>query len=336
MSKKITSLSLLFISVLITSVVFAQPTLQTTNMANAGDVWAYKTITDTTIQPGLTGSGVSWNFSTFFVNPTAFNQTYSVPGSSGDDSYFPTANLKVNSSFGGSEYYYKNGSSLQFLGFKSITSDLIITNTQNILSVPLSYGNSVTNASATGTCFGGFAATGTISAIADGTGTLQLASGTYNNTLRVFYNIDMLVGHDFGLDTYVQVKRYCWYKVGQRAPVFIIESLSISGSLGNSYSKSVLVNYVTPTGVEDVQSNFNFSLSPNPVKDRVIVHLSSDRAANAHYSVMDITGRVWKEEEVVFGQDHSFIVDAINLPKGIYILSVQTAGTKKQQRFIVD
>jgi hypothetical protein len=334
MIKKSTPFIVLLFLLFITTTAISQ-SLQSSNLPGTGDIWAYKTITDTTMQPGQTGTGITWNFSSYFVNPTVFNQQFGVVGTTGDDSYFPTANLKVASTFGGSEYYIKTASGLQFMGYKNITGELIITNVQNYLTVPLSYGQSVTNPVVTGTSFGGFNATGTITTTADGTGTVQLQTGTYNNVLRVFYDIDLVVGADFGLDTYVHLKRYCWYRTGQRAPVLIIESLSISGNLANSYQKSVLVNTVTPTGINDLNSNITFNVSPNPATEKAVITLS-ENSKSVNYSVMDITGRVWKNENVSLDAANSFSLNVQQLPKGIYILTLQTADVKRQQRFIVE
>jgi hypothetical protein len=153
--------------------------------------------------------------------------------------------------------------------------------------------------------------------------------------LRVFYDIDLVVGADFGLDTYVHLKRYCWYRTGQRAPVLIIESLSISGNLANSYQKSVLVNTVTPTGINDLNSNITFNVSPNPATEKAVITLS-ENSKSVNYSVMDITGRVWKNENVSLDAANSFSLNVQQLPKGIYILTLQTADVKRQQRFIVE
>lgn len=313
----------------------AQPTLQSANIPNVGDIWAYKTITDTTIQPGLTGMGVTWNYQSYFVNPTVFNQIHSPLGSSPDDALFPNANMKVSSSFGGSEYYLRSNGALQFLGYKNLTSDIVITNTQNLLTVPLSYGQSVSNVPVTGTSFGSFNVTGTISATADATGTLQLSTGSTSNTTRVFYNINLIAGGDIGLDTYIQIRRYCWYRTGQRAPIFIIESLSVTGNLANSYQKSVLVNTITPTGIDDAGA-LSFSMSPNPVTSKAVITVAGERAQNVSFSVMDITGRVWKSSNVQPDMNHSFTLDVADLPKGVYILSLQTSGTRRQQRFVVE
>lgn len=336
MIKRFTQVLCLLTGLLSASAVIAQPTLQATNFPNSGDIWAYKTITDTTIQPGLTGSGITWNYSSYFVNPTVFNQQFSTPGSSPDDALFPTSNLKVTSSFGGSEYYIRNASELQFLGYKSVTGDLRITNAQNCLTVPLSFGQSVTNAAVTGTAFSGFNVTGTISATADGKGTVQLQTGTFNNVLRVFYDFNLVAGADFGLDTYIHLKRYCWYRTGQRAPVLIIESLSITGALANSYQKSVLVNTVTTTGLEDLSSSINFYVSPNPIRDKATVTVGTDRISTLAYSIMDITGRVWRKEEAFLDANRSFTTDLSGLPKGIYILSLLSDGARRQQRIVVE
>lgn len=336
MIKKITrSLVLVFI-VSFTTLAVAQPTLQTVNLPHVGDIWAYKTITDTTIQPGLTGTGVSWNFLSYFVSPTVFNAQHEAVGTTGNDASFPTANMKVTSTFGGYDYYIQSSSGLQYLGSKSSNLELIIANVQNLLTVPFAYGQTITNQPVTGTSVAGFLVTGSISATADATGTLQLTTGTTSNVLRVYYNIDLVVGAGTGVDTYVHLQRYCWYKVGLRAPVMIIESLNVDGGLGNSSQKSALVNVVTPTGLNELTPDFSFNIFPNPVKDKATISINVSNNSTGTLSITDITGKIWKQESVELSFAKNIQMDFSVLPKGIYFVSLESDGTKKEQRFIVE
>jgi hypothetical protein len=335
MIRKITS-PLITIIICLAFTSRAQVTLQQNNMPQVGELWSNKTITDTTIQPGPGGQGMNWGFGNFFVYPNVISEQYVAPTGTGNDALFPSANLKVNSLFGGDEYYIRSAGSIQFLGMKSSTNEILITSAQNLLTVPFSFGNSVTNPAVTGTGFG-YPLTGTISVTADGTGTLSLYTGAFTNTLRVVTDMDLILGAGSGVDTYVRIKKYTWYTASYRAPVFQIAMLEIDGPLGNAKQKVITVSTLT-TDISDPQNDFfKLSIGPNPAAGNVEVTLNLKKNSTVDISMTDINGKVCLENSSELSTGiNKLNFDISVLPKGIYLVSAIAGKTTSTKRLVID
>lgn len=314
----------------------AQVTLQQNNIPQVGELWSNKTITDTTIQPGPGGQGMNWGFGNFFVYPNVISEQYIAPTGSGYDALFPSANLKVNSLFSGDEYFIRSAGSIQFLGMKSSSNEILITNVQNLLTVPFTYGDSVTNPSVTGTGFG-YPLTGSISVKADGTGTLSLYTGAFTNTLRVVTDMNLVLGAGSGVDTYVRLRKFSWYTASYRAPVFQIAMLDIDGPLGNTHQKVITVSTLT-TDILDPQNDFfKLSLGPNPTSNNVEVSLNLKKNSTVNIKITDINGKVCIENtsELSTGINNLHF-DISVLPKGIYLVSAVVGRSTSTKRLVID
>ncbi len=336
MTKKITSLSIIiFITATVNLV--AQTVLQTNNLPVVGDLWSNKQITDTSIQPGPAGMNQSWNFSNYIVNPTVISEVYSAPSGTGNDALYPTSNLKVSSFFGGFDYYIKSANELQYLGSKSNSNEIVISNIQKLMTVPFSYGDTIANQPVTGTGLSNYPLSGTISVKADGTGDLILFTGAFSNTLRVTTDINIVQGAGTGLDTYFRIQRFTWYSSFYRAPIFQISILDVDGALGTYHQKYTTVSTLTTDVQETNLKNLSFSIVPNPSHGKTTVSFLQRRASEISFKVYDLTGRQWKEE-VAFkdaGQQ-SVKLDLSLLPKGVYILSINDGIQNRQQRLVID
>jgi hypothetical protein len=335
MIKKITP-TVIVLLIFFSRPVFSQVTLQASNLPVPGDLWSNKTISDTTIQPGPGGSNMNWNFSNYFVNPSVISEQYVTPTGAGNDALFPASNLKVNSFFGGDDYYVKTSNSLQYLGTKSNTNEIIINNTQTLLSVPFSFDDSIVNPAVSGMGFG-YPLTGTISVKADGSGSLSLFTGAFTNTLRVFTDMNLVLGAGTGVDTYIQLQRYTWYSSSYRAPVFQISILDVNGPLGNTHQKVTTVSTLT-TDVNDLSSHvFQFSISPNPAGTGAALAIDMKRNAEIELRIADLTGKILTAEKhsLAYGQN-SLHLDLADYPKGIYVVSVVSGNASSRQRLVID
>ncbi len=336
LTKKIIALT--FIAALPFSHAFSQYTLQSSNLPGAGVTWGNQLIADPNIQPGTGGSGVIWDFNIYNVTVNTLNDEYRAPLTSGVDATFPTANIKAASYFGWTDYYYINAAKteLQYLGFQNSSDEVRISNTQKLMTVPFTYGNSITNVTLSGTGYLGSNLTGTISIVADGYGTLKVGGSTYNNVTRVKYDYDMVEDYGGGSTNNVHVVKYAWYRSGKNAPQMQISTLEVSGINGSSSQKYATVNYLV-TGVDDINKpSLNFSAYPNPVKDQVSVMINLDRTSDITLKLMDITGKIrFSETTKQNVGDHILKFDVSDLPKGIYILSAIAGTVNRQQRIII-
>jgi hypothetical protein len=315
---------------------FTQVTINSNKLPVVGDLWTNKTISDTSIQPGPSGANQTWNFATFFVQPTVLSEQFVTPTGSGNDALFPAANLKVNSFFGGYDYYLKTSSDLQFLGTKSSISEIVITNSQKVLSTPLNYGDSIVNANVTGTGFG-YGLSGTIKVKADGWGSLGLYTGSFANTMRVYTEMNLVLGAGTGIDTYILIQRYTWYSTQYKAPVFQISILDMNGPLGSAHQKVTTVSLLT-TDIDDFANNaFSFFISPNPIRANTLVKIKVKQPTELLISVRDIIGKEWFRLQIDVNSGESKIpVDLSDLPKGVYIISASTGTEAKKLRVIKD
>ncbi len=315
----------------------AQPVLSQVNIPDAGSLWSNTTITDTTLQPGPGGQGQVWNFFSYFIYPSVLSENYVATNGTGNDLLFPGANLKVNSYFGFDDYYYRTASSLQYLGSKNNSIEVILTNVQNTLTVPLQYGDVVTNSAVTGTGLQGYPLTGTITTTADGTGDLILFSGAFTNTLRVVTDMNLIIAEGTGVDTYLHMIKYSWYTSAYRAPVFQVSILNLDGALGFSHQKYITVSTLTTDIQNTEKGNFDFIINPNPVKNKTNLYFNLNHSYDVKLKVMDLTGRLWKEVTNSVNAGSNFIpLDLSTLPKGIYILSADYGKTSRQRRLIVE
>lgn len=330
------STSLLFVAI---TTSFGQTAiLQSTNLPIVGDNWISKTFYDTTAQAGPGGSGVMWDFSLYVVSVNTLTESFRAPLTSGIDASFVGANLKCNSYFGWTDYFFKNaaGTELQYLGFQNASNEVRISNTQRVLTIPFAYGASISNVPLTGTGFAGSTLTGTISVVADGEGTLKTGAFTYYNVLRVKYDFDMV--EDFGGPVSpVHVVKYAWYKAGTRAPFMEMSTLNMSGIVGNSVQKYITVFYQATNGIDDLNKpELNFSVYPNPTSAQTTVQLNIDRASEVMIKIIDITGRIVSSEiSQLHAGDNILKLDVSTLPKGVYILSAIAGSSIREKRIIV-
>lgn len=320
-----------------TDLVMAQTILTASNLPVAGDQFFNKTISDTSISPGSGGANVTWNYSSFFISPLTLNEVYTLPSATPFASSFPQANLAVNSYFSpsGFDYYRNNGTELLYYGFKDNSDELLISNTQQVLTVPFTYGNSVSNVPVTGTGLFGANLSGTVSVNADAWGTLILNDGSYSNTTRVVYDYDLQT--DFGgpgTETFYRIKRYSWYHSSRRAPVFQISVREISGSTTAPRQKYVTRTTIT-TGQEEMESPITFQVQWNLLANTALISFHTKQKDRVVLEVIDMNGRVVKEEVVNLEAGNNKVeLETASLQAGIYLVHARGQAGSWQERLI--
>ena len=285
MGKRITLLSLLVSTLTAT----AQPTLTHQGIAPqvglsvVGHAGAYQ-------NPGSAGANQTWDFSTF-NGPN--NSPFSMldPETTPHATMYPAANVSQYLSTDAAYEYLENENgktATYLLGAESPTFSLrLTTDKQTIFIYPLSYNDSWHDTyQGTGliTSFP-FARTGTVSATADGWGTLITPFGTYTDVLRL--HITMNFTDILGTNSYVGSQEvYQWYKEGLHFPIFLTTNSIYNGSPGPS------VAYYTdaPIGFDEQTRTLPVSVYPVPAKDELFISLGANYTS-AKYEVTDITGR---------------------------------------------
>ncbi len=316
----------------------AQATVTSTNMPNPGDQFFNQIIQDTTLSPGINGANVVWDYSSYFISVNTFNEFYRSPVATPYQANYPAANLAVNNISGSSDYdfYTRSSSALEYWGSVFQGNVVSITNNQNVLTLPFSYGNTVTNAPVTGTAFNNLVTlSGSISTNADAWGTLILSNGTYSNALRVTMNINLIGDYGGGPTERYNVTKYLWYIAGQKAPKMQIVMIDIAGDLQTYKNKMVLVSTIT-TGINENTAGTTLSLYPNPSSELINLDFSSSFDGIAGYSIFDNCGRevrVASEQKVAVRAGRA-TVNISGLAAGSYRIALNRDDVSVSRSFV--
>lgn len=87
-----------------------------------------------------------------------------------------------------------------------------------------------------------------------------------------------------------------------------------------------------PVSVEEVSSNTNISVFPNPTKDHFVVNFTDGNIANTTLTLMDLTGRIVERINVVNTMTR---VETNKLAASQYILRIDTADKAYVQKVLV-
>lgn len=96
--------------------------------------------------------------------------------------------------------------------------------------------------------------------------------------------------------------------------------------------------YVSVDEIEAAKRDNNLSLFPNPTNGDVFVAFNSNEGETADISVMDINGRIVKQEKLgkLNSGEANYTLDTRDLSSGMYIISVNSdMGTKRVAKLIV-
>lgn len=291
---------------------------------------------------GVTGSLCNWDFSTLVATPIKANSSYADPLSVPEASAFPACNLVQKQ--GSLRNYYRSVSSpspqTEMLGLNSSSINLTFTNTAVIAKFPIGLGSSFSDNIAGTFVFsvsGNF--TGTVSTVADGSGSLWLPGGqALHNVLRVksVQTLNLLLGFlPFG--TAKQVV-YNYFHASQKFPVLNVtySSLQLFGSTTPSTSvvitgnsKSIYMSLEESEWKEEA-----VSLYPNPVSD--LLHLELDKSLQVkRISCIDARGAMLFERDGAEAIEQVKTMDLSQWPEGLYLLRFSGEGKDLSRRILV-
>lgn len=211
------------------------------------------------------------------------------------------------------------------------------SNAMTLMTFPFSYNSNFTDSFAFTGNFGGtaFDAMGTINATADGTGNLLLASGAFNNVLRVkttvVTNATVLV---FAITQTQEI--YEWYDGIYPFPLLHIEMSTTSDPFGGAptMSKNVWVKKVGPAGLNSKTSNLDFSIYPNPTKD--IVQVKLNNANNTKLTISNALGQVVYQNNAVTSNLSNLSISTSDLAKGVYFVTLTQDNKTTTKKLVVE
>jgi len=324
----------LFLLVFSTTLLKAQPALNTLGVPSSGEGARFWTTSLDSINPGAAGANRVWDFShivdygldniSYFVDPASIYMDIEPP-------------LAVNFvRFSDHGWYRFTNTEQTYFGFGYIDYTLSYTDQPTSIKVPLAYNETFTDtfSGIKGEMNGYTLISGTINTTYDGYGTLITKNGTYANVVRlksVELTLDsVMVDNFFDKSTYEVKYKTITYKYiypGAMYPIFalvkevVLYNTSYAAPLDPTLHTSYTATLYDQTPVllaNHHSEKFQVSAFPNPATDRIT--LSGLKKGDYATAIYAETGE--KVMESNFRASGSYAMNVSDLPKGIYILQV--------------
>lgn len=289
-------------------------------------------------QGATTGAGAVWNFTSLATStvPVA-NYTTAVAS----NTTYPSADVSVSSAATDIAYFKSSASDLQYYGgdvsFGIVNGTLIYTNPAVYATYPMALNTSTTSTpSGSVIVFGNTGVIGgTVTAIVDGTGTLNLdapdaAAGTtlksFTNAVRIKTTENLSGNVNVGIPINYTITRvnYDYYDVtASRAALFSISNntivlTAISGPTTNIV-KTVTVqrDYNIVNLNESQKASIQLSVYPNPAA--TVINFATKSPEATKVIAFDVTGKLVATEVLEMGKAK---LNLTNLSNGMYIYHV--------------
>lgn len=306
----------------------------------AGDTYQMYHCDSVAINPGASGAGSVWNFSatTTYSNLIASFVTTTVNNTS-----YPAATVSVASSPINVSYYNSSSSALSYYGGNiavgTIAANLNYTAPAVAAAYPMSL--NTTSSSAIGGSInissplaisGTFS--GTSNVLADGTGTMISAGGTFTDVIRVVTSQTISFTTMLASGTVTQ-KNYDFYSAAYKAPVFSITTSTVVTSLSAANSQTAVTRNKNAVGTtttvvtnttsinENVSKAINLQVYPNPSLN--YVNFVTDSQDAKLIMVYDLTGKLVSQQLL---NDGKVKLDVSDFNKGLYIYRTTTTDGK--------
>lgn len=311
----------------------AQPNLTLgTQQPAVGQV--YVNLSSAALPPGISGPNQTYDFTTASTS-SGPGFTYVTPSTAPGAAYFPAATACSDND--GTAYTYQQytnqgafelGVELPGLG------RTVYTDPMQFLKFPLTLNTSWTDSYQGSSDLLGNTGTisGSLSAIADGYGTLQLPWGDVPNVLRVRVerNETAVV---FGITTTVQMVFHYYLRSGIAVPVAQRLTRTTTGPGGTQVDESL--NYLTEAsvavGLMETMVELPVRIAPVPAHDRLLVSVSDGVILTVE--VIDASGRDVAVPRPASGA-RELLLDVAAWARGPYVLRVVASDGRVAVRTI--
>jgi hypothetical protein len=328
--------TLLLISLLLTSAVFCQFTMNSSYNLVPGENYRMDMYNEiTSIDPGPSGTNVTWDFSTisggtyiagessFCVNPagTPYVDSASVAG----------ANLCTRGPGTGNEgpfvYYSMTNADQSILGIgNSQGGGVSFVNYEDPLTgmeFPCSFGSVFSDTyeymvfnSTSGMYF--MKDSGSVVTTVDAWGSITTPEAHYDNVIRLVTTTSSNMYMNFGAGwmftgTNTDIS-YSWMAKDIKINVFSITEFITAGG----YTLSYLMDHNFPMGIQE-KEELSFEMYPNPATERV--NIKSKKPIET-INLYNIHGRMLQSHELHQGVAESTL-DLKQCPKGIYLVEIR-------------
>lgn len=326
----------------------AQVLDQTNHAPSVGDMYEVFQVDSSIVNPGASGTGAVWTFTTAEYTRTNVPLTYSCSASS--NTMYPGGAV-ARSSGASANYYTSTSTALNFWGGNfqalSFSVDYYFSSPAIHAAYSMAY-NTTTNSAFTGSLQtgsnSGSISGGTSTVTVDGSGTLNLPTRSFSNVLRV----NTYTGFNFNIPAFFangSVKQQTWdyysmlteYPSTKTQPLFSILVTTISVTSPTNVTQTstlVLINkdyqYVGIT--ENSKEVAELNLFPNPANENFNLIFVNENATNVNVEITNAIGQTVKKENLPSSKgvvNHSFNVS--DLKAGIYFVKVNV-GDKSSIR----
>jgi hypothetical protein len=259
------------------------------------------------VNPGTSGTGVTWDLSAMTNNSQITVATSANSGGS-----FPTANVKLTQSNGGVIYYNITNSKMELVGLDASGTVFNYSNPATYMQYPVTTAYNYTDAFAASFTVSGFNfnRTGSIQAEYSGTGTLITPEGTFTNVVRIKStqtNTDTYSGGTINSS----IVAYNWYKAGVHHELANVSLITGTSTSQSAYYTDVPANL----GLEESEL-INLLVFPNPSNGTI--HINSDEQINT-IEVYQLSGELAAQQTV---NNTSSEMDLSGLNSGMYLMKV--------------
>ncbi|MBS1593709.1 MAG: T9SS type A sorting domain-containing protein [Bacteroidetes bacterium] len=320
----------------------AQPSITSAWVPTSGIQYLSSQFSAQSLSEGSSGAGVTWDLSTI---DTAGTSPYAyIPVSSGpQNSLYPSASACLNA-YNGEDYeYYKlTGNRYEIVGAVQPGSGYnVYTNNATIIQFPCTYQSTFSDTSRYVDYLLNPADTlisdNTMTATADGYGTLITKGQTFSNVLRVH-----LLTHEIDSDiTFSSIYHgtydaYIW--ISSSYPGIVLANVSHMNYDGNLQDQGYYA-IVQPLGVSDIRTEGirSWTIAPQPASGTARISVFNDsQEKEATIIITDLTGRELSRTNDIITQGTSSLgLDVSALAEGIYTVSLQINGAISTQKLVV-
>jgi len=321
----------LFIS---NSAIFSQLTLTSSYNPVSGDIGKFFHCDTAGILQGDSGMNQIWNFSNLHAFDSSISN-YVNPVNTPYFSTFPTSNVASYDSIESSDvfsFYKTSWNKYEYLGYAYPGFLEILSNTEDLMQYPFSYGNAyIDTFSGSGTLSGfPFVVIGTMNKSGDAAGTISLPFGTYSNALRIKSiqtETDSAIGFPFVFS--VTSVEYSWYVDEFKFPVFTVYYYTTVENGDTTIGKEVYYSNSQPIGITQngklIPETFClYQNYPNPFNPSTKIKFDIPTVGTRHavsLRIYDILGR--EIATLVNGQlnagTYEIEWNASNYPSGVYL-----------------
>ncbi|WP_066758483.1 T9SS type A sorting domain-containing protein [Crocinitomix algicola] len=338
-------LPLLLAGICATSLLSAQ-SLELDDTLSTGDMMTYYVLdSNANAFPDVTGSDVTWDYSTI--------GGYGLPGNTNEiinreDSDFaadfPGAVYAENFENSLLSFYSNDADAgevyIHGFVFEEVSSDYVVQYNDDPLTslkFPMSVGDSYTDAiegEVTVDFLGSpVDITGEAEVTADGLGTLKVGDNTYTNVLRV-HTYEQSEGFIFGATNTITRESYMYYDPsGDGFPLFvhatILIELSIGGDIGYTtvYSQDNITELV---GIEKNEEISTLAVYPNPALGNS-VKITCDELTESIVLFSSLGEELVRIDE----PKNSVEVDISNFANGVYFIQATKGNAVRTEKLIV-